>query len=62
MKLNWIIEEGDIYKIRQFVEQHNNPFVQRRVLRNVNRQGIKIDKNSILENLMMCLLTSQQRS
>jgi len=62
MKITWIIENDDIQRIREFVNKHNNPFVEIRIMRNVKRQNIRIDKDSILKHMLMCLLTTQQRS
>ncbi len=62
MKITWIIEDDDIQRIREFVNKHNNPFVEIRILRNVNRQNIRIDKDSVLKHMLMCLLATQQRS
>ena len=62
MNITWDISEIDIQKIKEFVSRHDNPFVQNRISRNVYRQNILIDKDSIIKNLFMCLLTTQQRS
>ncbi len=62
MKINWIVEKNDIDKLIKFVEENRNPFVDMIISRNINRQGICIDKETIIKNLLMCLLTSQQPS
>ncbi len=62
MNISWDIDKIDIQKIKDFVNQNDNPFVQRRRERNVNRQNIVLDPNTIIKSLIMCLLTSQQRS
>jgi hypothetical protein len=62
MNISWNINEADIKRVKDFVNQNDNPFVTKRRERNVNRQNIKLDKDSLILNLVMCLLTSQQRS
>lgn len=62
MNILWDIKETDIQKVKNFVKQHDNPFVRKRKSRNVEHQNIVIDKNIVIKNLIMCLLTSQQRS
>lgn len=62
MKIIWDITDEDINKIKEFVDQGKNAFVEYRISKNIHRDNILIDKNSILKCLIMCLLTSQQRS
>lgn len=62
MEIDWGIENIDIDRLRTFIQHHENPFVGKRISRNVNRQGITLDRNSILKAIIMCLLTTQQRS
>lgn len=62
MKIIWDITSNDIRRISDFVAKHQNAFVAYRTNKNINRQNIRIDKDSILKSLIMCLLTSQQRS
>ena len=62
MKIIWDINEIDIHRIKEFVSRFNNPFVQNRISKNVQRQNIVIDKDSVIMNLFMCLLTTQQRA
>jgi len=62
MNIIWGINEIDIRKIKEFVSRFDNPFVQNRISKNVQRQNIVIDKDSVIKNLFMCLLTTQQRS
>jgi hypothetical protein len=62
MNLTWKITDKDIKRVNDFVSQNKNSFVTYRISKNVNRQNIKVDRNSILKNVIMCLLTSQQRS
>jgi thermostable 8-oxoguanine DNA glycosylase len=62
MNIKWDISENDIQKITDFVNQHKNPFVEARIERNILRRNIHIDKDSVLKCMLMCLLTTQQRS
>jgi thermostable 8-oxoguanine DNA glycosylase len=62
MDIKWEITSSETKKINEFVKSNNNPFVQTRISRNVKRKGITIDKNSIIRFILMCLLTTQQRS
>ena len=62
MQINWDISQEDIDRLQAFLQQHDNHFVRRRISRNINRQGIQLDSDTILKNLIMCLLTTQQRS
>lgn len=62
MNISWSLEKTDIEKIQRFVLKNDNPFVKKRLERNVHRQNIYLDKDAIIWMLIMCLLTSQQRS
>lgn len=62
MEINWVITGNDIKRVQRFVNEHDNPFVAGRIARNVKREGIVVDRNSILRCMIMCLITSQQRS
>jgi thermostable 8-oxoguanine DNA glycosylase len=62
MNIIWEIGEPDIIKVKDFVNAHNNPFVENRINRNVNRIAIQIDRDAIIKTMLMCLLTSQQDS
>ena len=62
MKIKWVITENDINRVQRFVDEHDNPFVASRISRNVKREGIIVDRNLILRCMIMCLITSQQRS
>ncbi len=62
MKIEWNIEEKDITNVINFMKLHENAFVQRRISKNVNKKNIIIDQDSMLKSMIMCLLTSQQRS
>lgn len=62
MNITWDINEDDIIKVKEIVTAPQNTFVSGRIAKNVKRNNIEIDKNLILKRLIMCLLTSQQRS
>lgn len=63
MKIKWEIEKRDIKAVQQLYDtQISNPFVKNRVKRNIDQQYEKIDKENIWKRLVMCLLTTQQRS
>ncbi|HLX54839.1 MAG TPA: hypothetical protein VKR58_12910, partial [Aquella sp.] len=62
MNIIWTISDNDIRKVHDFIAQNTNPFVEYRISKNINRNKNKVDRNSILKNVIMCLLTSQQRS
>ena len=62
MKIIWDITNNDILRLQRFIRNSNNYFIQKRKERNVEKINIKIDRESIIKTLIMCLLTSQQRS
>jgi len=62
MNINWVITQRDIDKVKKVVADNDNAFLRTRQLRNVEKQNIIIDKNKIIKTMIMCLLSSQQRS
>ena len=62
MNINWNITQTDIDRVKKVVADNDNAFLKSRHLRNVKKQNIVIDKNKIIKSMIMCLLTSQQRS
>jgi len=62
LNINWNISQTDIDKVKKVITENKNAFLQARQLRNVEKQNIVIDKDKILKTMIMCLLTSQQRS
>lgn len=62
MNINWNISQADIDKVKKVIAENENAFLQARQLRNVEKQNIRIDKDKVLKTMIMCLLTSQQRS
>lgn len=62
MNINWNITQTDIDKIKKVIDDNENYFLQARRLRNVEKYNIQIDKDKIVKTIILCLLTSQQRS
>lgn len=63
MKIVWTVEESDKRSLLQlYQKQKDNPFVKKRIERNIERQYDKIDKPYLWKKLVGCLLTTQQRS
>jgi thermostable 8-oxoguanine DNA glycosylase len=62
MKINWEISESDIRKVVKFVDEHRNPNIDSRIIRNIERKDIRIDKDTIIKTMLMCLMTSPQGS
>ena len=62
MKISWNINESDIQKVKTVMKENDNFFLKNRRERNIQKKNIELNKNIIIQNLMMCLLTSQQRS
>ncbi len=62
MTIKWGIEEKDIRLVSEFVANNGGAFVESRIERNIDRKNILVDEDSIIKCMLMCLLTSQQRS
>jgi hypothetical protein len=62
LNINWNISQDDISKVKKVIADNKNAFLRARQLRNVEKQNIVIDKDKIIKTMIMCLLTSQQRS
>jgi len=63
MKIQWIITDSDISKVKGFYEKHkDNPFVLNRIKRNINGNISEVTKEVFWKELITCLLTTQQRS
>lgn len=62
MNINWNISQADIDKVKKVIANNENAFLQARQLRNVEKQNIVINKEIVVKTMIMCLLTSQQRS
>lgn len=62
MKINWDYSAADIQNVKDFIKSNSGPFVESRRNRNVEKQNIIVNRDSVIKCMMMCLLTSQQRS
>lgn len=63
MKLSWQIEEDDIQKVKSFYEkQKDNAFVLKRIELNVKKNLPKFTKELFWQEMISCLMTTQQRS
>ena len=62
MNISWEISEIDILRIKNVIDQNDNAFVKRRWKRNVEKENVIIDQNIIIRVMLLCLLTSQQKS
>jgi len=62
MEIIWSISENDIQKVKEVINSNQNAFLRARKKRNIHRQNLQINKGAIIRALLMCLLTSQQRS
>lgn len=62
MNISWDISDQDIQRIKKILNENKNPFLNKRRERNVEKQNIVINKDTIIKTMIMCLLTSQQRS
>lgn len=63
MKLTWEIENADINRVKAFYEKHkDNAFVQHRVKRNILGNIIPFTKQTFWNEMILSLLTTQQRS
>lgn len=63
MKIEWIIEPSEVQRVNEFVAEHlDNPFVQRRIKRNLQTPKPPVSRETFWKRHIACLLTSQQRS
>ena len=63
MKIIWEIEPKEIEETHAFYNAHwNNPFVRKRIERNLERPNFNPSKSEFFEAMVGCLLTTQQRS
>jgi thermostable 8-oxoguanine DNA glycosylase len=62
MEISWQITQYDIDSVKTFIENNHNPFVAARVRRNIHKEDLEINEDSVLRSMVMCILTSQQRS
>lgn len=62
MKIYWNISQTDIDKVKKVIADNKNSLLLSRQIRNVKKQNIVLDKEIVVKKMIMCLLTSQQRS
>lgn len=62
MKIIWELNDSDIKKITDIVDNNQTPFVANRIIKNINRKGIILNKDIILKNMFICLFTPQHGS
>lgn len=62
MYIVWEINAGDTEKVINFIGQNKSLLLEDRMNRNIYRKGIVINKDEIINSLLICLLTSQQDS
>jgi hypothetical protein len=63
MEFRWIIGDEDSQLVRRFIEKHKEKkFVRARLRRNVEGPVPPFSKDIFWRSLVMCLLTTQQRS
>ncbi len=63
MKIAFEITDNDVNKVNEIYEmQKENAFVQHRIKRNLNREGVNLNKDIFWNAIVICLLTTQQKS
>ncbi|MEX1014801.1 MAG: hypothetical protein WDZ80_06605 [Candidatus Paceibacterota bacterium] len=62
MEISWDISENDIQRIKSVISENDNAFLKKRRERNVEKRNILVNENTVIKTMLMCLLTSQQRS
>lgn len=62
MELLWKLSDSDIIKIRDYVKNNSNPDVEKIIKRNINHIDAAVDKDSIINAMLICLLSSETDS
>lgn len=63
MKILWVVSSEDIQKAKAFIKRyHDNAFVRARIKKNLAKNKSRVTKAAFWRNLVMCLVTTQQRS
>lgn len=62
MEIIWSVSNNDMHKVKEVINYNQNAFLKIRRERNVNRKNLLINEDTLIRTLLMCLLTSQQRS
>lgn len=59
----WIVTPAIVQRVKMLVEQQKDmPFVRQRVRRNLAEDKPKVEKSEFWKQLVVCILTSRQRS
>jgi hypothetical protein len=63
MKHTWTVEPADIEKVKAFLADHQDDlFVRRRIERNLGAEKPAVEKAGFWQQMVACLLTTQQRA
>lgn len=62
MKIDWNINEDDVKKIADFVKQQSGEHIANRIARNINFQGLLVNRDTILYSLLYSLLLSSLKT
>lgn len=62
MEIKWVITLDDIAKVGKVLTENDNAFLKTRRERNIEKKGLLIDRGMVIRTMLICLLTSQQRS
>lgn len=62
MEILWSTTPNEIHRVQKFIEENQNPFVVARIKRNIQKVNLDINGDSVMKSMVMCILTSQQRS
>lgn len=62
MDITWNVSAKDIQNVIETLDKNQNPFFLKRKEKNIKKENIVINKELIIQTMLMCLLTSQQRS
>lgn len=61
MEIAWNISDEDVKKVVDYVNQQSSDQISNRIARNINFQGLLINRDTILHSLLYSLLLSNQR-
>lgn len=62
MEIKWVITADDIATVEKVLVENENAFLKKRRERNIEKKGLVINRGMIIRTMLICLLTSQQRS
>lgn len=61
--LKFQFDDTDFQKVKEVIEQNSShEFFQKRILLNIDRNGVDLSQRKIWKEIMGCLLTTQQKS